>query len=76
MSEAIDVKTIVSDYLRKNGADGLCNNLHECGCGIDNLMECEYFCTYCRPAAAVRCPDCGGTVYVPLGKAWQKYATA
>lgn len=74
MSEAIDVKTIVSDFLRRNGADGLYNDLHECGCGIDNIMECECFCTYCRPAAEMRCPDCGTAFYVPLGEAWQKRA--
>lgn len=76
MSEAIDVKTIVSDFLRRNGADGLYNDLHECGCGIDNIMECECFCVYCRPAAEMRCPDCGTAFYVPLGEAWQKRASA
>lgn len=76
MSEAIDVKTIVSDFLRRNGADGLYNDLHECGCGIDNIMECECFCTYCRPAAEMRCPDCGMAFYVPLGEVWQKRASA
>lgn len=74
MSDYPNVKNIVAEFLRRNGADGLYNDLHDCGCPVDDLMPCERLCTYCRPAAVRCCPDCGGKIYIPLGEAWQKHA--
>lgn len=36
------VKEIVIAALTEMGADGLCNRLIECGCGIDDLCPCVY----------------------------------
>ena len=63
--EEVNVRSIVEDFLRKSGADGLYNALHECGCPIDGLMECEFFCTYCKPAIGVECPECGNKIMLP-----------
>ena len=34
-----NLKSIVTEWLKANGYDGLCND-EECGCGIDDLMPC------------------------------------
>ncbi len=38
----INIKEIVSAWLLQNDCDGLCNPEIECGCGLDNLMPCEF----------------------------------
>jgi len=52
------VREIVAEYLKKIGADGLCNPEKECGCGIDELFVCGEDPTSCVPAVFVRCRDC------------------
>ncbi len=42
------LKTIVADYLRAHGYDGLCRM--DCGCALDDLMPCDIVCDHCRPA--------------------------
>ena len=34
-----DVRTIVAEYLREHGFDGLCTD--ECGCNVRDLFPCE-----------------------------------
>ena len=37
----MNVKEIVREWLETHeGYDGLCNEMYECGCGLDNLMPC------------------------------------
>ncbi len=36
------VAEMVSEWLRTNGYDGLCNPDAECGCGLDDLVPCSY----------------------------------
>lgn len=36
------VKEIVAEWLRANHYDGLCNPEAECGCGLDDLMPCDW----------------------------------
>lgn len=35
----MNVREIITDYLKANGYDGLCTI--GCGCGIDNLAPCD-----------------------------------
>jgi len=67
-----EVRTIVSDYLRANGHDGLCIDL--CGCGLDDLMPCCTGCHNCTPAKKAQATaedvcsfecEVGDTIYVP-----------
>ena len=51
----MDVKKIVSDYLRSSGFDGLFNEEGPCGCGLDNLAPCECICLDCEPAYKQKC---------------------
>jgi len=44
----IDVKTMILEYLKKYGYDGLCND--ECGCGIDRLAPCGELLEKCTAA--------------------------
>ena len=44
MSESITVKSIVEDYLKANGYDGLWSEWSECGCFVGELMCCGVFC--------------------------------
>ncbi len=58
----MNVRTIVEDYLREHGYDGLC--ARDCGCGLDKFMPCEgefdYHIMDCQPAMRSRCTskDC------------------
>jgi len=36
----MDCKTMVLDWLREHGADGLCEPETECGCGFDDFAPC------------------------------------
>ena len=52
---------IVKGYLIENKYDGLYNDLcgDECGCGIDDLMPCDYDCiSKCTPAYKHECEKC------------------
>lgn len=73
MEERVNVRSIVAEQLRRTGAEGLCNDLHGCGCSLDDLMECDFAHDICRPAIGIRCQECGATIWVPL---WQKGDTA
>ncbi len=54
----INVKTILSEYLKQHGYDGLFNAELECGCGctIDDLFPCEADFSECEPAYKLECP--------------------
>jgi hypothetical protein len=43
-------KTILAQWLRDHGYDGLCYADCECGCGVDDLMPCGETCEQCTPA--------------------------
>jgi hypothetical protein len=51
------VKEIVIAALKEMGADGLCCP-GECGCGLDDLMQCfDGSCSVCVPAREVPVPE-------------------
>ena len=54
-----DIVEFVAQHLRKIGADGLCNEVVECGCGLDDLMPCGEIdnLSNCEPAKRVKCTD-------------------
>jgi len=52
----INVKTILSEYLKQHGYDGLFNAELECGCTIDDLFPCEADFSECEPAYKLECP--------------------
>lgn len=53
----MNVKEIVTEYLKKNGYDGLYNP-GECGCTIDDLMCCDDPADDCYAGYLAPC-DCG-----------------
>jgi hypothetical protein len=44
-----DVKSIVREYLKKNGYDGLYNEWGECGCVNEDLFPCGSDPIECKP---------------------------
>ena len=67
----MNVKDIITDFLRGHGCDGLCNPFGECGCDLDVLMPCNEGCGQCVPAmkaTAVTSED--DPEYVPANVAW------
>jgi len=52
----INVKTILSEYLKQHGYDGLFNAELECGCTIDDSFPCEADFSECEPAYKLECP--------------------
>ena len=56
-----DVQSILYDYLKANGFDGLCGEC--CGCGLDSLMVCDYPRPDCEPAYKIKCKTCGAVVF-------------
>lgn len=53
------VSEIIIDYLKEIGADGLCNQDWECGCGIDDgLFPCDTCNAECYPAKHAYCILC------------------
>jgi len=52
----INVKTILSEYLKQHGYDGLYNADLECGCVIDDLIPCDFNFSECEPAYKLECP--------------------
>jgi len=43
------VKSILEDWLKENGYDGLCDYLGRCSCLIKDIAPCEQDCRYCAP---------------------------
>lgn len=41
MSSGASVSRMVREYLARNGYDGLCNAVAECGCTLDDLFPCS-----------------------------------
>ena len=56
----MNVKEIVQKYLQENGYDGLCDEWHECGCQINDLMPCGEYCGDCIPGYKIPDPDYKG----------------
>jgi hypothetical protein len=55
----MDVKTIVSNYLKANSFEGLFSD-GECACELSDLMPCCEDCSACEPGFKVSCPEeCG-----------------
>lgn len=51
MTEDINVKSIVVEWLKINNYDGLVSDTSECGCSVDDLMPCGFDCIdTCLPA--------------------------
>lgn len=69
--EEITVRSIVDAWLRKAGADGLFNDVCECGCPVGGLMPCHSPNDGCVPAKKIRCQTCGEEIYMPVSDAWQ-----
>ena len=66
-AENVTVRSIVYDYLKSNGFDGLCND--ECGCKIGELFVCDSPADGCGPGYKIPCdprygcdPGCGGHI--------------
>jgi len=53
----MNVRTIVADWLREHGYDGLVDaDGGVCGCDLDDLMPCGEASPYCAPAYLWHCP--------------------
>lgn len=64
MNNNLTVRTILAEWLKANGYDGLCNPWAECGCEVDDLMPCGgEGCDGCVAGYRIECPggecDCG-----------------
>jgi hypothetical protein len=53
----MNIREIVTEHLKSIKADGLACIGVECGCGLDDLMPCDYL-SECVPAKKVMCKDC------------------
>lgn len=58
MSDAVNVRSIVREFLKSAGFDGLYEQDGECACLVDDLAPCEQDAMVCRPGYRVPC-DCG-----------------
>lgn len=58
------VKSMIVDYLKSIGADGLVNSEDECGCYIDEICLCMSDCTMC--CAAYSKQEDGINMFYPL----------
>ena len=56
-------KSIIQEYLRNNGFDGLICDESPCGCGVDEIMDCGCCGDECYPAYATKCQKCGTIWY-------------
>ena len=52
----MDVKGIVTEWLKEHGYDGLYVP-GVCGCPIDDLMCCEEPCSQCEPGYTMMCEE-------------------
>lgn len=53
----MNVKEIITTYLRQNGYTGLSTD--DCCCKLDNnYMECDYIPKRCKPAYTWECGKC------------------
>lgn len=55
MDKTIDVESIVEEYLKKNGFDGLFQP-GECACKIGELGPCDHLCLDCEPGYITETP--------------------
>lgn len=59
MVKTTNVKTIVYNWLRENGYDGLFNENAECSCDLNDLMCCgNAGIDLCVPAYKLDCKGC------------------
>lgn len=65
-----NVKTIMWEYLKANGFDGLYNADAGCGCLTNELMPCDGCYDYCQPGfkADCDCLECHGWVFKEKGQ--------
>jgi hypothetical protein len=55
----MNIKSVVTQWLKDNNYDGLCNPLNECGCGINDLFPCIGDDVLdCQPAHHRSCENC------------------
>lgn len=64
----MNIKEIVLDYLKAHAFEGLCCEEGECGCDLEDLMECGGYeggpWPSCKPGYKFPCPeDCGDHPY-------------
>jgi hypothetical protein len=52
------VRTILADWLREHGYDGLVFPKTSCWCYADDLAPCISDCLDCQPGYWVKCSDC------------------
>lgn len=53
----MNVNTIVTNWLKEHGYDGLLNGNGECGCERTDLCPCESSCLDCEPGYKVKSHD-------------------
>ena len=59
----MDLRQIVSEWLKANGYAGLYSDC-ECACTVDDLMPCDMADLDCQPGYLCECPpDCGEHEY-------------
>ena len=52
----MDVRTIVTEWLKEHGYDGLYAP-GVCGCAIDDLMPCDEPCSFCLAGYVMMCEE-------------------
>ena len=55
----MNIKEIVTDYLKKNEYDGLYHNDQECGCELNDLFPCGTYDYDCTAGYKVDCSEFG-----------------
>ena len=46
----MSVRDILAEWLKANGFDELCNEFGCCGCGLEDIGDCNDFINDCLPA--------------------------
>jgi hypothetical protein len=56
----MNLQSIISDWLKQNGYDGLLHAYTCCGCSLDDFMPCGEPKPDCEPGYANPVCECGG----------------